>query len=251
MWDYVHFHESAARNGLAGVAVPAGEDIYKYSGDDLYVRAAGTVVMAGVISAAIANFDEARFRRKRDPNFNHLRTFVRDQTGAIVPPAFLAYDFYDGDVLQADADNGNNAQIESVFLALAYDQSPLLSFSQPKTQIPSGAKWVNGVGATTVTANTWSLASMTWSETFDITKMYQILGMNAYSATGYGARLRFKGSSPWRGYSPGVPCGDTNILNAVIYGDFGQFRGDQPPDLQMLCSAGDTAQYSDMLIVEL
>lgn len=249
-WDLVCFHESAARNGLAGIAVPAGEDYYKVSGDDLFVRGAGVINMAGFITAAIANYDEGRFHHTRDPNWNHSRVFVRDQTGAVdySRTCFLAYPFNAGDILRAEADNANNAQIENCYLALVYGEAPGLRIIPP--QLPIGTRLVNLVGATTVTANTWSTASMTHNYEYNTNKLYQVLGMIAYSATGYAARMKYKGSSPWASWCPGVPCGDTNILNQMLYGNFGVFKGDQPPDVSFLCSAGDTAQYASLLIVE-
>lgn len=250
-WDLVAFQESAARNGLAGIAVAAGESKYKVSGDDLYVKSAGRVELATIVTAAVANYDEGRFHRTLDPNWCHTRMFFRDQTGAVDRHniMFLNYPFFDGDILRAEADNGNNAQVESALLALVYGESPGLSLSPPA--LPVGAKWVQGAGATAAVANTWVSSAMTWSETFNFAKIYQIVGMVAYSATGYAARLDFKGSAPSVGWAPGIPMGDTAILCTPIWGDFGRFRGDQPPDVEVLASGTDAAQYIDICVVQL
>lgn len=248
-WDLNIFYESAARNGLDGIAA-INQDGVVTSGDDLEVRGAGAVHMATCITAAVANFDEWRFHRSLDPNWNHSRTHFRDQTGAVDLHniQFLNYPFQSGDVLRAQADNGNNAQIEAVLLACVYGGNPMLSVGVPRFDIPAGAKWVNGVGGTTITAGALSNCTITWSESFNKDQVYQVLGMVGYSATGYAARLRYRGKSPAIGYFPGVPVGDTSILNQPIYGNFGAFVGDQPPNVEFLGSAGDTAEYVALLI---
>ena len=73
--------------------------------------------------------------------------------------------------------------------------------------------------------------------------------MVAYSATGYAVRLKYKGSAPAAAWRPGIPMGDTAILAMPMWGDFGSFRGDQPPDVQVLCSGTDAAQYIDICVV--
>lgn len=247
-WDLVAFQESAARDGLAGIAVAGGESFYKVSGDDLYVKRACAVELATFITAAVANYDEGRFHYTLDPNWVHSRMFARDQAGAVDRHnlMFLNYLVPAGAILRAEADNGNNAQIESCLLALVYDQSPGLSISP--LGVPPGARWVQGAGGTAAVANTWTKSTLTLSETFDYNRIYQIFGMCAYSATGYAVRLFYKGSAPSRGWSPGVPMGDTALLSMPIFGDFGRFRGDQPPDVEVLCSGTDAAQYVDLLV---
>jgi hypothetical protein len=250
-FDLVAYQESVARNGLAGIAVAGGEDKYKVSGDDLYTIGDGRVELASCVTAAIANLDEWRFHRTLDANWNHSRMFARDQTGAVDRHnlMFTGYPFFNGDILRAEADNGNNAQIESVGLALVYGDSPQLSLSPPP--IPRGAFWMQGAGGTAAVANTWVKSSMTWSATLNYNQLYRVLGMVAYSATGYWARLYYKGSSPAKDWRPGCPMGDTAILSLPLYGDFGSFRGDQPPDVQVLCSGTDAAQYIDLLVLPL
>lgn len=249
-WDLNILHESAARNGLAGIAAISQDGVVT-SGDDLEVRGAGSIVMASFVTAAIANWDEGRFHRTLDPNWQHTRTAVRDQTGAVDKHNILHtnYPVKSGDIIRAEADNGNNAQIETCLLAIAYGADPQLSVGMPKFAIPPNAKWINGVGGTTHTANTLTTCAITWSENFNKDQVYRILGMRAYSATAYAARLRFRGKSKAVGWFPGVPAGDTAILNQPFYGDFGSFVGDQTPNAEFLSSGGDTAQYVELLIV--
>lgn len=108
---------------------------------------------------------------------------------------------------------------------------------------------MQGAGGTAAVANTWVTSTMTWSSTFNYNLDYRIVGLCAYSATGYAARLKYKGSAKAAAWRPGIPMGDTAILCMPIWGDFGSFRGDQPPDVQVLCSGTDAAQYIDMCVV--
>lgn len=220
------------------------------TGDDLEVRSNGIVAFLQFVTAAVANFDEGRIRRSLDPNWVHSRTAYRDQTGAVDygRARFLGYPFNDGDVLNAEADNGNNAQVEAALLALVYGSNPGLSQEPPGGQIPVGAKWILATGGTAAVAGTWTKSAVTWSETFDKNRVYQVLGMIAYSATMYAARLQHR-SGDMVNHRPGVPGGDTPILCSPLYGYFGSFRGDKPPNLEVLCSGTDAAQYAELLIL--
>jgi len=250
MWDLVAFMETVARNGLDYVAIPAGENLYRYAGDSLYVRTRGSVHMACAITAAIGNVDEFRFHRGLDPNWCHSRIHIRDQTGVVAPQnyGFEHYPFNDGDTLTAQVDNANVAQYDCVLLAVSDGKDPGLRLDPHN--LPVGAKWVAGLGAATAVAATWTNAPIVWTDTFNITKTYQILGMYCFGATAYAARLIFKGSSPSKGYGPGVPAGDTLLCVPCFYADFGTFMGDQPPDIQYLASAGDTVQNVGILVIE-
>lgn len=251
-WDLVAFHESVACNGLDYKAPAAGETYYTVNGDDLKTRGSGAVKFASCITAAIANFDEWRFHRTLDPDWVHTRMFHRDQTGALSnnDVMYLNYLFGNNENIRAQADNGNNAQVESIALGMAYGMDPMFSVGMPTFQIPEGAAWVQGTGATTVTANTWSNATITWAKNFKQEATYRILGMVGYSATGYLGRFKFKADSPTKGFAPGGFIGDTAILSLPCYAKFGSFKGANPPSVEMLCSAGDTAQYIDMLVIE-
>jgi len=249
-FDTIAFMESAARDGLAGVAGAAGENLYAVSGDEITIRSDGVIFMAQCVTAAIANFDEFQFHKKTDAEWVHSRQFVRDQAGVMTPNSLmrLAYPVSKGDVIVAEADNGNNAQIEAVLLWIAYGSSPQLT-TDP-AGIPTGARWIQGAGGTAAVAATWTQSTMTYDYNFKNDKKYQVLGMVAHSATGYAVRLKYKGGSSWLGYGAGIPMGDSNILTQPIYGDFGTFEGLTPPDIEVLCSGTDAAQYVDLLIVE-
>lgn len=246
-WDLVAFYESAARNGLAGIAA-IEHDEHIVSGDDLEVRDNGFVAMVQCVTAAIANFDEWRFHRSLDPNWVHSRSAVRDQTGGVDygRVRFLKYPFNDGDVLNVEADNTNNAQVEAALLALAYGVDPNLT--QMPNALPVGARWVLATGATAAVAGAWKKSTTTFSESFDKNKVYKILGMLAYSDTMYACRLQHR-SGDMVEHRPGVPGGDTAILCSPLYGYFGSFKGDKPPQLEVLASGTDAAQYAELLIL--
>lgn len=190
----------------------------------------------------------ARFRQTRDANWNEVSLAGSDQTGEH-RTMHLSYPIKAQDILRAQADNGNQNQLEVLLLAVAYGVEPNLTEDRP-ANLPANAKWVRGTHASTMVAGAWTVGAITWSDTFDRSKTYKILGFMAQSATMYGARLYYKGSAPSVGYAPGVVGHDTVALAYPMYGNFGSFKGDQPPDIEGLCSAGDTAGVVEILVAE-
>lgn len=249
VWSLEAFYESVARNGLDGIAA-IETDTLVTTGDDLEMDANGVVAWATLVTAAIANVVDWRFHRTLDPNWFRSNVFVRDQTGAIDygKLGFAGYPFSEGDVLNAEADNGNNAQVEALLLALGY---PSAQFLLAPPTLPPGARWVDVTGGTAAVAGTWTKSTATFNETFNRGQKYQVLGMIGYSATGYAMRLHHRGpkGNPWIEHRPGVPAGDTVLLCQPLYGDFGWFQGDKPPNLEVLCSGADGAQYASLLIL--
>lgn len=244
-WDYELFHLSGARNGMT-VITPSATNTVRISGNNLEPRTAGHVRMATCVTAAIANLVGWRFRETQQTNYARSTGHSRDQTGAVDGHnlMFLAYPFGKDAILQAEADNGNNAQVESVQMALAYGTDPLLGL-QPRFVVPDNSGWIDGQGGTAAVANVWTESAVTWNFTFKRDINYAIIGMMAYSATGYAGRLIFPAGEVYR---PGVPAGDTNLLNQPIYGHFGTFKGQNPPNLEICASGTDATQQVKLLI---
>jgi len=252
-FDLVAFSESAARNGMAGITPAAGEQYYDFSGDDLYIDEDRECFLACAVTEAIANLAEWRFHAKGDPNWNRSKGHMKDQTGAVDLHllAYLNQMFPKGSTINVEADNGNNAQLDTVLMFLAKrGQVPAVCGPVPHAgMLPPNTDLVQIVGATTVTADTWSNCPLTFTNyTFNRDSMYEILGMMLHGETMHAGRLRFKKGSPNVDDHPGVPGGDTKLLNHMFYGPFGRFKGSNPPDLEALCSAGDTAQEGTLLI---
>lgn len=108
---------------------------------------------------------------------------------------------------------------------------------------PGEIMTVRATSATTVTANAWSLCVLTFSQQLEAGR-YAVVGMRAEGATALAARLVFPGS----GYRPGCLGTDTaadvglKIFRHGALGSWGEFEHTFPPQVEMLCTAGDTAQ---------
>lgn len=245
-WDCVAWYESAAKSGYVDVAAVV-DRTHQVSGDNIFARDDGKVVAAFPLTAGIANFVRARFRQTRDADWNEVSLGASDQTGEhrILK---LNYPVKTQDILAVQADNGNNAQVEAMLLCVAYGVEPNIRLEPG--DLPANARWVRGTHSSTMVAGNWTRGVMTWSMTFDRSKTYRVLGMISQGATVYGTRLMYMGSSPSVGYAPGFVGHDTLALSFPIYADMGRFKGDQPPDIESLCSAGDTAGVVELLIAE-
>lgn len=239
-------YESLAKTGLTQTNFVQTATHIRDANFDLVTKGAGRVVAFGCTSATIANYVQARVKTAVD-QYGATTRLGRDQTGAIVAgwPERINYPFNAGDVLQAYADNGGNAQVEALLLWLEYGADSKLSFTP--VSVPAGSHWVLATGAFTNTAGAWTQGAPTYGYSFKRDKVYNIVGMAAYQATGYAARLVFKDNSSLR---PGVVAGDTATPPVVqpTYANFGSFKGDQPPDLETLSSGADTAQLVWLLI---
>lgn len=108
-------------------------------------------------------------------------------------------------------------------------------------------------GATTLTADEWSLCPLTISQQLEAGK-WRIVGMRAISAGAVAARLVIPGS-PWR---PGVIAYDTeqDIEHTQFrmgrYGVWGEFSHSFIPQVEFLSVSADTAQtiYLDLQKVD-
>lgn len=256
-FDLLAWHESVACNGLDYKRVAAGELAYSVvnGNDGLQTKGDGYIPMAWAMSAAIANFASWRLGRQRDnPLRRHMDyTHSRDQTGALGDDriARLHLSFASDDVLLAEVDNGNNAQVDGVY-AILVPAGVQKHFSlDPPVNLPKDCVWTRGVGATTNVANTWTDCAITWQYAFERGKKYICYGIYEYQATGYAFRFIIP-SGPDERYKPGFMAGDTCLLAPTLYSEQGlfEFEGKNPPNIQSLASAADTAQYVGMLIKE-
>lgn len=251
-FDLIAFMESVDQ-AIANIAAVEDSVTGRTSGDNYEVRGDCIVGMATEVSAGIASVAQWRFHHTRDPNWVDFGAlFARDQTGAVDLHnlGYLNYPVKGGGILNAQVANSaaGSAQYEAVLMMLSYGGA--LPRPYPPPTVPAQAKWVKATATTTLVAATWTDVALTWSETFEKDVNYQILGLGAHSATAYAVRMLFPGSAPSKGFYPGCPAGDTALLNQIFYGDFGIFRGDQPPNVQMLASAGDTAEEVAMLVID-
>ncbi|GAH14235.1 unnamed protein product, partial [marine sediment metagenome] len=211
-WSLSAFHNSASRAGL--IAIPPettldGHHFTPVSTNYAQVAYSGVISRVAFRTAAIANYAQGRIRnRSKMLNWAHTRK-VTDQTGQLIGREDFApvnIPFKDGNLLEAQADNATNAQVESaIFL---HGLGRVNFFSEP----PIDAIPVDFTATTALVANVFSNPGLvTWSYEFDAEKTYDVVGLLGHSATGYALRLLHK-SAPWNSWRPGVLSGDTNVL---------------------------------------
>jgi len=252
-FDCMAFYESTTNNGLLPVA-PAGglRHGYPVTGDDLQMKLAGRILACLGISGAIANFVQFRIGSQDDnaEKWNETQTFCRDQTGGMINPMEIHYNYQKNALLNCDFDHGNNAQVASVVFLIS-DGKPLLWHDERPSDIPENAIWVVATGVTAGVAGTWVNDLVTYTYNFNPDKDYDVYGFRCHSPTGYAGRIHPE-DDPTK-YRPGYWMGDTKLLTQTIYSakPMFTFSGLTPPTMDKLCSGTDstTTRY-EMLIVE-
>ena len=242
------FMETVAKNGLtATAAATGGAWLGTTVGDNITLGKDGSVFAVYLQSAAVANLDEGRLRKTNSQDWIHVRSGV-DQTTIPQPLMHTNYVCRKNDILNCEIDNGNNAQYDTMLFLVGNPQN--ISQTAPSVP-PAGSFWVSGTGTATAVAATWTNSAITWTHNFRPEKHYKILGITGHSATGYAFGLDLRGctSTSWENYVPGTVLGDSVNCQVAYYGDFGEFVGSNPPNMWVLCSAGDTAQNISMLVV--
>jgi hypothetical protein len=120
-------------------------------------------------------------------------------------------------------------------------------------QIGAGSEMqaMSFTGATTAVANAWTNAPITFDEALPVGH-YQVVGMRAEGASLVAARLVFKGY----GWRPGClgnvspqQFGSDMFRNGNL-GLWGEFDSINPPTLDILCNAADTAQYGILDLIK-
>ena len=259
-FDLVGFSEATPGTSSQKVAVGGAEDLYRYSGDDLYVRAQAPYLL-GVLYAAV-----------KTPNYCYIK-----QPSLELNIEFIRHSAWDSFILYgAGANRGwyqnargftslfgrpiplipdeklnaytNNATDEATIIGLWLGNERINQADLDRVN-PTWA--LRGIADQTVTANSWTRAAVTWSQDLPAGE-YAIVGMavGAYDA-GLDhmcalARLLLKGEAA-RGYRPGVIChelyGDKTSEGSTFgWWDFDHwplmqgvsFRYDQTPDIEVL-----------------
>lgn len=114
----------------------------------------------------------------------------------------------------------------------------------PATPVRGEIFTLYGTAAVTLTANAWTSAAITWSQTLPA-GTYQVVGMRAESAGLVAARLSFVGQS----FRPGCVGLDAaaDIEHSIFrYGNlgvWGEFAHNQPPNVDFLSVSADTNEY--------
>lgn len=248
---------SAARNGLTVIA-PIADPGVQITGN--YVTppaAADTIKAVTTLSAAIANNAESYLQNTADPTLYRYYAGT-DQTtihhNGVVRMNKITRNT-DGTLAQilAYENNANNAEYEAVLYWLAPAGSAHPTTKMPK--LPSNARVVTATGAITAVAGAWTTGALALNSFNPIPgQKYAVYGMGMMSATGYAFRFApASGMTPSALY-PGTLASDTKGLLEVWYREDGApwfiWDGINFPNIQLLCSAGDTAEYVQLVIGE-
>jgi hypothetical protein len=144
------------------------------------------------------------------------------------------------------------AKCDGVLLAIGKNGVHPTFKGEPFGPLPPNTFWIEISSGTTATADTWTSCTLTIPDyTFDRHKRYRILGSLCYGATMLAYRFRFK-TGPDVENAPGFYAGNSDQLNTpVFFSHPPEFDGDNPPTIEVLCTAGDTAQTGMMLVQEL
>lgn len=203
---------------------PGGnEQLYRVSGDDLYVTIEAPYVIA-VYAGVESTPDRALLRQAKMIDYDFLRVNdlnVANKTGAYTHlfsrPLPLRVD-----KLQALSVNATSEDsLIGVWLSSGKITQDMLDEVNPTHQIV-------GYGDTTITANTWTHVPITWRETLDA-GIYEIVGMrgHTYLSTNMSALMRISipGSQSWK---PGVLCYHAGAAHTLTDSDFRQVGQDWP-----------------------
>jgi hypothetical protein len=111
--------------------------------------------------------------------------------------------------------------------------------------------WLRLTGTTTAIANTWTPVPLTLGQSLEAGR-YAVVGMKAFGATLIAARLILPGS----GFRPGC-IGFTSEAQKDLWpfipgpmGNWGEFDHRFPPQGEILCTAGDTAQTIYLALIK-
>lgn len=121
----------------------------------------------------------------------------------------------------------------------------LLGFDMGKMAQPPGNVYtIRGTATATLVANTWTnLGVITWQNTLP-SGLYAVVGAAFQSATGLAGRLILENTA----YRPGCPAQllvtdwTSELFRRGNLGTWGQFHNYAMPQVEMLATAGDTAE---------
>lgn len=247
---------AAARNGLTAMPVDSQEDFFQIDSTNYLVNNTGKplyVIAATVITAGIANLTGWRFHLTEEADWSTFTTaYGRDQTGAknLCTMARFCKEFPDKKKLAVELNNNNNSQVDVVIFWISDNPKQDLNVSPDGHAIPAGYEWRKFTGATTVTAAVMTSVALTPVDFYpDASAKYHIAGMRFLGASAIAARVKHKQGGT-ENIRPGGLGGDIATPDTGIptFADFGIFKGQNFPLMQVKCVLADTAQVFEFLI---
>jgi len=234
----VGYYESQAADGLTLVAAMTDQHV-NVSGDNIRVPGFASRLMlsyAAGINILNARIETPTLQAGFTPDLAPLNVGA---TEPITPAPIVSFlpnglQLTPGEDMRVYVDNADNAEPQYVFNWL-YDKIDALP--------PGPINTVKATGATTAVANTWTICPLTFAQQLPAGR-YAIAGLRVMGATCVAARLVIPGS-PFR---PGTLGNDlmsdmvSDIFRNGKLGNWGEFEHTYPPQIEIACTAADTAQ---------
>lgn len=237
------FGEAAARDGLDYIA-PGGPDalepIGNFNGDNFQITKNTTLLGACLVTETVATMLSWRFKKATENNWRNFNMGIKADD-VLTPPDIIQMlgnmqiPISKNDILVGQADNTNTSALDTIALFFG-NPGDLSLLPLPFTEV------VEGQATGTLVVDTWTdVGEITWSHTFTADRVYQIVGMSAFSATGHLARLGLTANDILA--KPGCLAGKTYQLgNHIIWGNLGSFIGTNPPSAEFFANTADTAE---------
>ena len=150
--------------------------------------------------------------------------------------------FVTDEILQCKADSDTSAASFQWLVCWFGDGRP--------TPVSGDVITVRTTNTSTLTARAWTQVSLTFADSLQVGR-YQVVGMRAHSASLVAARLVFKPGT-WRPGCPGVDSQatmDYSLFRMGRLGVWGEFHSTQPPDVECLADAADSALTVDLDLI--
>jgi len=252
-FNLVGFVEATPGTGIVPVAPGGNEQMYRVSGDDIYIPKETPHVL-GVMYSAISTGARAILRQPKQIDRDFIRSVL--QTGI---DQSLGYTD-----LMARALTLRNDKL-TVYSVNATDEDTLIGILLGDGKITQAMKdqvdpthFIHGYADVTITALSWSPVPITWVETLDA-GVYEVISMrvgvylaaNLWTAL---ARLSIPGSQTWK---PGVVCNmmgaDHEEYHSCVkepWADWSlmgiKFDTDHMPNLEMLSTSAITDENIEL-----
>jgi len=199
-FNMVGFCEATPGTGTIPLLPAANEQLYRVSGDDLYVTREAPFVL-GVLGVGTSTLGDVLLRQAKMIDYSILKNSLVGDLAAI-----CSFSNYFARPLPLRVDKLNalvvNATDEASLIGVMLGSGKI---TQNMLDAVNPTHVITGYSDTTTTALTWSHCPMTWNQTLDA-GIYEIVGMRAsiYGNTEIGlARISIPGSQSWK---PGVPA---------------------------------------------
>ena len=248
MLDLIAYEESQDSSAaLVNVAALADEHV-RVVGDDIVIPEGraniGAVVALGA-TISLARLVSPSLRQIVNPDITPLNIAAEPVDGSIMELWDAPMPLDAGESLNFQAAEGaGGAEIEVGLVWLT---------DGPINPVTGNIRTIRATNASTLGAQAWTNGALTFGQTLPVGE-YDVVGMAAFSAGLYAARLVFQNENPTR---PGCVGFDTEgeggraLFRNGRLGVWGRFHTNAPPTVDFLSLSADSAQvvYLDVVKV--